>query len=282
MPTVPRIDWTAGAALRGSRLTPWHAFILGLIQGLTEFLPVSSSGHLVLGREALGLEPGGITFEIWLHLATLAAVVVALWSDIKRVLAGILPGAGSENAVFGRRLVVGMVVGTIPAVLVGFTLKEMIESAFTSVRLVGMDLLITAGILYLSRFFKSGTSVLTPGRALLIGTAQALAILPGISRSGATLTAGLMTGLSGVDAVRFSFMLSIPAILGAVVLELPALASLGAASPVGLVIGFVTASVSGYVSIRIVWRVMERGRLALFAPYCAVLGIAAVVWGGAM
>jgi undecaprenyl-diphosphatase len=263
-------------------LTPWNAFTLGIIQGLTEFLPVSSSGHLVLGRELLGLKPGGISFEIWLHLATLVAVVAALGSDIKRALAGILPGAEKETAAFGRQLAVGTIVGTIPAVVVGLLFKDMVESAFTSVRLVGVDLLITAGILFVSRFFAGGTSPLTPGRALAVGAAQALAILPGISRSGATLTAGLATGLSGVDAVRFSFILSIPAILGAVVLELPALASLGAASPAGLAVGFVTAAASGYVAIRIVWRVMERGRLIVFAPYCAVLGIVAVIWGGAM
>jgi undecaprenyl-diphosphatase len=261
-------------------LSAWYTLILGLVQGLTEFLPVSSSGHLVLAQYFLGVLGGGLALEIWLHLATLVAVVVALRADLFRVLRSFLPGATSEDRAYGRRLTVATIVGTIPAALVGLFLKDLVEGAFVSVRLVGVDLLITAGILVVSRFFTGGTATLTPTRGLLIGIAQALAILPGISRSGSTLTAGVVSRLSGVDAARFSFMLSIPAILGAVVLELPALADLGTTSPAALGVGFLSAAVTGYVAIRVVWRVMERGRLAVFAPYCALLGIAALFWGG--
>lgn len=261
-------------------MSPLDALILGLVQGLTEFLPVSSSGHLVLGRHLLGVAEGGITFEIWVHLATLVAVLVALGGDIRRILRSFFPGAAPETVRMGRDLTVGVLVGTVPAVLVGLFLKDQVEAAFTSVRLVGIDLLATSLILFVSRFFPGGTARLTPLRALFIGGAQALAVLPGISRSGSTLTAGLMGGLSGVDSARFSFMLAIPVILGAVVMELPALADLGASSPGALVAGFLSAAGSGYLAIRIVWRVMERGRLALFAPYCAAVGLLALIFGG--
>jgi len=257
-----------------------HALLLGLIQGLTEFLPVSSSGHLVIGRNLLGISEGGLTFEIWVHLATLVSVMVALGADIKSVLRSLVPGAAFPDAQAGRRIAIGVVVGTVPAVLVGLFLKDAVAAAFTSVRLVGIDLLVTSVILFISRYFRGGAARLTPGRSLIIGMAQALAILPGISRSGSTLTAGLITGLPGVDAARFSFLLAVPVILGAVVLDLPALANLGAASPGVLIAGFLSASLSGYLAIRIVWKVMEQGRLAMFAPYCAVVGLVVLLWGG--
>lgn len=258
----------------------FHALLLGLIQGLTEFLPVSSSGHLVIGRHLLGITEGGLTFEIWVHLATLVSVLAALGSDIRSVLRSLVPGTAFPGVQAGRRIALGVVVGTIPAVLVGLFLKDSVEAAFTSVRLVGFDLMVTAGILFASRYFRGGSAQVTPGRSLLIGLAQAMAILPGISRSGATLTAGLAMGLSGVEAARFSFMLAIPVILGAVVLDLPALAEMGASSPGALIAGFLSASLSGYLAIRIVWKVMEQGRLALFAPYCALIGLVVLIWGG--
>lgn len=254
------------------------ALLLGLIQGLTEFLPVSSSGHLVLLGRLLGVADDGLTFEIWLHLATLVAVAAALRREIAMILRSLHPGARGDSAARGRRLAVGVIVGTIPAVFVGLFLRDPVEAAFASIRIVGIDLIVTAVILWLSRRFRRGTNPLTPVRAWWVGVGQALAILPGISRAGTTLAAGLAMGLPGVEAARFSFILSMPAILGAVVLDLPGLAGLGSTDPAALAAGFVTAAASGYGAVRIVWRVMERGRLALFAPYCALLGIVVLVW----
>jgi undecaprenyl-diphosphatase len=257
-------------------MSPLDAFFLGLIQGLTEFLPVSSSGHLVVLSRVLG--EGGLTFDVWLHLATLVAVAAALRREIVTILRSLSPGAGGESTAWGRRMVVGVIVGTIPAVIVGLLLKDAVETAFTSIRVVGIDLIVTAVILWISRSFVGGSKRLTPMRAWWVGVGQALAILPGISRAGTTLATGLAMGLPGVEAARFSFILSMPAILGAVVLDLPALAGLGSTAPAALAVGFVTAALSGYAAVRIVWRVMERGRLALFAPYCALLGIVVLVW----
>lgn len=257
-------------------MNPLDALLLGLIQGLTEFLPVSSSGHLVILSRIL--DEGGLTFDVWLHLATLVAVVAALRREIGTILLSLRPGAGGESAAWGRRMVVGVIVGTIPAVLVGLLLRDTIEAAFTSIRVVGIGLIVTGVILWVSRNFVGGTNRLTPMRAWWVGVGQALAILPGISRAGTTLATGLAMGLPGVEAARFSFILSMPAILGAVVLDLPALAGLGSTNPAALAVGFVIAAASGYVAVRIVWRVMERGRLALFAPYCALLGTVVIVW----
>jgi len=255
------------------------ALILGLVQGLTEFLPVSSSGHLVLAGRLLGLQHASLAFDVWLHLATLTAVLVALRSDVWTMLRSLSPSAAAPVAKRGRTLIVAVVVGTIPAVIVGLLAKDAVEAAFTSVRLVGVDLLLTAVILGISRMFPGRGMPLGPMKALGIGVAQCIAILPGVSRSGSTLTAGLMFGLSGEEAARFSFLLSVPAILGAAVLDAKEIAHLGG-QPLLLIGSFVVAAVSGYVAIRVVWKVMERGKLAMFAPYCALLGIAALLIGG--
>lgn len=256
------------------------AFVLGLIQGLTEFLPVSSSGHLVLAGRLMGLRMNGVGFEIWLHLATLAAVVVALWPDVRMMIRSVFPGADPEEGRRGRGLVMGVIVGTIPAIFVGLFAKDAVEAAFSSVRLVGVDLLLTATILTVSRWFSGGGAALTSWRALLIGVGQSLAILPGVSRSGTTLTVGLALGLTGEESARFSFLLAIPAILGAVVLDFPELRGLGQSAPVALAVGFGIAMASGYLAIKMVWKVMQRGKLALFAPYCALLGLAAILLRG--
>ena len=261
-------------------MTLLDAFWLGLVQGLTEFLPVSSSGHLVLAGRVLHLTMSGVAFEIWLHVATLTAVVAALWRDIAGILRGILPGARPEAARRAWTLTGAIVLGTLPAVAVGLLAKDAIEAAFTSVRMVGIDLLLTAVILSLSRLRRPGDAPLTLRRGFLIGVAQAVAILPGVSRSGSTLAAGSLLGLRGAEAARFSFLLSLPAILGAAVLDAKEVNALGQGEPLVLAVGFVTAAVSGYFAIRVMWRVMERGRLALFAPYCAILGIAAILLGG--
>jgi undecaprenyl-diphosphatase len=260
-------------------LDPVSSLLLGLVQGLTEFLPVSSSGHLVLTERLFGVE-APLAFEVWLHVATLAAVLVALRRDVGTMLRSLDPRARGEETRRARVWILALVAGTVPAAVVGLTAADAVEAAFTSVRLVGVDLLLTALVLFASRFLPPRALPLTPLRGLGIGVAQALAILPGVSRSGMTLVAGLGLGLSGVESARFSFLLAVPAILGAVVLQLPELGALGGESPLALALGFLSAAVSGYGAVRIVWRVMERGRLAAFAPYCLLLGIVVLLWGG--
>ena len=256
-----------------------EAALLGLVQGLTEFLPVSSSGHLVLAERLLGITQSGLAFEIWLHVATLFAVAAALAREIGALCRGLVSPADPAERTRSWQFVLAIVVGTIPAALVGLTAKEAIEGAFASIRWVGVDLLFTALVLAASRAFPGGQRQANPLRGFLVGVAQAVAILPGVSRSGMTLTAGLALGFSPAEAVRFSFLLAVPAILGAVVLDFAALRELGAASPGALGAGFVTAALSGIVAIRLVWRLMQQGRLQIFAPYCALLGLAALLLG---
>jgi len=252
-------------------VTALDSLILGLVQGLTEFLPVSSSGHLVIAEKLLHVNDPGVAFEVWLHLATLAAVMFALRADVARLLRGLVPGR-SPAAADGRRLLLLLVVGTIPAVAVGLLASDKIEAAFDSVRVVGVDLLITAVILALSQWIPHRAEPLDARRAGLVGAAQAFAILPGVSRSGSTLVAGLALGLPGVEAARFSFLLAMPAILGAAVLEAKSLIALGETAPLTLALGFATALGSGYLAVQAVWKIMARGRLYWFAPYCAAVG----------
>jgi undecaprenyl-diphosphatase len=232
----------------------------------------------VLTEAFFGIHEADLTFEIWLHLATLIAVLIALRHEVFVMARSLLPKAEPAVRRGGHRLILGLIVGTIPAVLIGLFAMDAVEASFESVTGTGIQLLVTAGILAVTPWLPSGTAPISGWRALLIGIAQAIAILPGVSRSGITLAAGLATGLSARDAARFSFLLSVPAILGGAVLEAGALAQLSRIAAIPLVLGFLASGISGYLAIRAVWRIMERGKLAWFAPYCALLGIATILW----
>ena len=254
------------------------AVVLGLVQGLTEFLPVSSSGHLALTHHFLRIQSDGLAFEVWLHVATLVAVVAALQKEIRNLLRGLLPSAQPQQASAAKNMVVCLVVGTLPAVVVGLTAKSVIENAFQSPKAVGVGLLFTAGILVVSKLVPVKGLPLNVPRALAVGIGQALAIFPGVSRSGTTLTTGLVVGMAPLEAARFGFLLAVPAILGATVLELDALMDLGRSQPLPLLLGFAAAAGSGYLAVRLVWKLMEQGRLWIFAPYCAVVGLISILF----
>jgi len=250
--------------------------ILGVVQGLTEFLPVSSSGHLVLAQRVLHLDPPGTLVEATLHLGTLIAVLFVFRRDIVRLLSALFI-RGEERMEVGR-----LAIATVPIALVGFLLRARIEQAFSSVLLVGICLLVTAGILFLADRASRSTrrSSVRLFDALLIGFAQAAALLPGISRSGATIGTGLLLGIRGSQAARFSFLLAIPAILGAgafklyVALGEPAVTE---AAWGGLLLGAVAAALVGALAIKGLLAVIARGKLKAFGIYCAVVGVAAIV-----
>jgi undecaprenyl-diphosphatase len=248
-----------------------QAFILGSVQGLTEFLPVSSSGHLVLFQNIFGLKDNVLTFDIAVHFATMVAVIVVFWKDILGILKH--PFA---------KLTWLLVIGTLPAVLVGLTLKKTVEGLFEGGRTLGLEFIATGLILWFVESVRKGDKKLdgtSPLDALWIGAAQAVAILPAVSRSGLTIAGALFRGFTREFAAKFSFLLSIPAILGATVLDLPdALGLLHSTGTVGvptvsLVVGMVTALVSGFVAIKWMIRVLTRGSLRGFAVYVMVLGI---------
>jgi len=272
----------------------WQALLLGVIQGLTEFLPISSSGHLVLFQNLLGFREPELLLDICLHLGTLAAVVVVFRHEIRQIIAtlftlpSLLGPAGGLRPLLREnpqvRICFLILLGSVPTAVMGFLFHRAADRIFGSIELVGVMLLITGGLLWFTR------RVHGPGRplqrmrildALYIGLAQGLAILPGISRSGATISTALYLGLERRLAGRFSFLLSIPAILGALVLELKS-ANLHASATVGgIVLGTAAACISGYFALIALLRLVEKGRIQFFAPYCWLLGAAALIWKAA-
>lgn len=252
---------------------------LGVVQGLTEFLPVSSSGHLVIAQYFLReFEQPGLTFDVVLHLGTLGAVLVYFRREVRLVLSGLRPG---ELGVPGRRLIGLLVVGTIPAVIAALAFKDAIEASFESLAPVGVSLIVTGvWLLVTSRFARGERELdrLTLKDAVVVGLCQSAALFPGISRSGSTIGAGLATGLSHGTAARFSFLLSIPAILGAAVFNLKDAAAIERDAWLAYAIGFLTAFAIGYLAIGIVIKFLESQRFHLFGYYCLVLGGAILVY----
>lgn len=247
-------------------MTWWQALILGLVQGVTEFLPVSSSGHLALGSSLMEIPAGSVFFEVVLHLATLGAIIVFFNSQLLRLR---------------RHEIVALVVGTLPAVVVGLGFKDQIESLFGSVLIVSLALMVTgifnlvADRLLQHRSPSVSLETISWKNGLVVGLFQALAITPGISRSGSTVLAGLSQDLDRESAFRFSFLLAIPAVAGAGVLQLKDLAEGGFVLEVGwvpLTLGAVAAFVSGLLSLKLFKIILTSARLELFGWYCLVIG----------
>lgn len=246
---------------------------MGLVQGLTEFLPVSSSGHLVLAQELFGYKPEGILLEVTLHVATLLAVLIYYRRrlfDIAR--AGV--GTGGWPRFLGL-----VIIASVPAAIVGLFFEDRIEGLFESPFLIGFALLFTAAVLASSMFARSrgiNYATLGFGTAFLIGVAQAVAIAPGVSRSGMTIVAALWLGTVAEEAAAFSFILSVPAILGAGILTAKDITTVGI--PLGpLTVGFAAAFVAGVFAIYIVIRTLSARKFPYFAIYCCIIGAAAIV-----
>ncbi|MBA2565620.1 MAG: undecaprenyl-diphosphate phosphatase [Gemmatimonadetes bacterium] len=240
-------------------MTDFEALVLGVIQGLTEFLPVSSKGHLVIGETLLGLRLTSLTFELLVHFATLGAVLVVLRARIWRVL--------RERDV---EYVGKLALACLPVGAAGFVFKDAIERVFHDPAITGFGLLFTGCVLFGIRFVPRGERTApTRGGALVIGLAQTLALFPGVSRSGMTIAAGLLVGLVGSGAAEFSFLLSLPVILAAVALQAVEIqGSTGGFTPSAMIIGFVSAFVVGVFAIRAVYRLLAHSRFGDFAFYC--------------
>lgn len=243
-----------------------QAIILGILQGLTEFLPVSSSGHLVIAQTIIpSFNQPGVLFDVVLHAGTLLAIIFYFRKTIQKI---------------NSKYLIMLIIGTIPVVLVGMLFQNQIESLFQSVKLVGFALLITSALNYLtdkkiSRKFgpKQG-----PSLSLLIGVAQAFAIIPGISRSGATIFAGTRLGLKRKNAAEFSFLLSIPAVLGANVLQFITHGLSASVDISTYLAGFLGAFVAGYLSISVVLKLLLTKKFGIFAVYCAIVGISVLLF----
>ncbi|MDR7529115.1 MAG: undecaprenyl-diphosphate phosphatase [Armatimonadota bacterium] len=261
--------------------------ILGLVQGLTEFLPVSSTAHLIFAQAFLGITRPGILLEAVLHLGTALAALVLFWADVRRLLAGwwaSLTGRACDDEVrrYGRLAWLIVAITAITAA-VGLALADPFERMFGSLRGTAFQLVLTGAILFLAR--RSGErTALEAGAAdaVAVGLAQAAAIVPGISRSGTTIAAATWLGMRGDEAARLSFLAAIPAVAGAGLFglkDLPLGAALGY-TPVQLAAGFVASLISGALAIRWLLAVVRRGRLAGFAVYCVVAGAAVLAAAG--
>ena len=282
----------------------WKAIILGIIQGAAEFLPISSSGHLVIVKEVMGIDlgNGGVFFDVMLHLGTLLAIFVAFWKDIKRLIVEGLHIIGDIicnigiffGRIFGkectyrrvvrssyRKLVVLILVSTIPTGIIGILLSDVIALANGMILVPGICLLITALFLWIADLADEGekrpkeASYLNAGA---IGIAQGLATMPGISRSGTTITACLLCGFEKRFAVKYSFIMSIPAVLGAVVPELKDFSSIQFSNQdiIACVVATVVAAIVGYLSICFMMRLVRGKQYKYFSVYCAVMGFIAV------
>jgi undecaprenyl-diphosphatase len=263
-------------------LSVLDAVLLSVLQGLTEFLPVSSSGHLVLAQQLLNLHhPQIMSFDVFVHFGTLASVVVVFWKDIIEILSSFIKAFQSLKTKEEHkkteyfRLGIAILIGSVPAGVIGLAFYRQIEDVFTDPKFVAMNIVITGLILFLTRLARPvrgrKVGILS---SIIIGLAQMVAILPGISRSGSTMSAALFLKISPVQAARFSFLLSVPVIAGAALLETYKLITYGTPfSLTQIIIGIVLSAVSGYAAIKLLLRIMEKGKFSWFSLYCLVIGI---------
>ena len=256
-----------------------EALILGLLQGLTEFLPVSSSGHLELGKVALDIEAKeSLTFAIIVHAATVLSIIVVFFKDIRELLTGLLKLQWNESTIYSAKILVSMV----PVGIVGIFFMSQVESVYTgNIVFVGSMLLITASLLLLTYLAKSRNKDVTFLDAFLIGVAQSVAVLPGISRSGATIATGLLLGVRKDLVTRFSFLMVLVPIIGATFFDIIRTAEPNevAIGTIPLLVGFVAAFLSGLFACRVMLEVVRKGKLIYFAIYCIFVASIAIFLG---
>lgn len=260
-----------------------QALILGLVQGLTEYLPVSSSGHLTIGQEILGVtSEENLTFDVVVHVATVLSTLVILWKEVVWLLNGMLKFKWNNE----MRYAVCILVSMIPVGIVGVFFKDYIEEIFGSgLLIVGICLLITASLLAFSYYYRPRQKDNISMRdAFIIGIAQALAVLPGLSRSGSTIATGLLLGNNKAKLAQFSFLMVIPPILGEALLDVMKAMKHGADAVAGdismsaLAVGFVAAFISGCAACQWMVNIVKKGKLIYFAYYCVVIGLLAIVY----
>jgi undecaprenyl-diphosphatase len=268
-----------------------QAIVLGIVQGLTEFLPVSSSAHLVFMHELTGVEPS-LAYDTMLHIGTLVAVVAYFWSDLINMFKSFFSSLidiprgqfrkGLQEDQF-KKLAWLVVIGTIPAGIAGILFKDFFEGLFSNIVAVSFFLIITGFLLFGSEMIsrrissKTGLKEMNIKNSIIVGIAQACAIAPGISRSGATISTGLFLGLERELAARYSFLLSIPAILGAALIQTKDIASILDISTMGVISGFIASIISGYLAIKFMLKLIKEKDLLPFAYYCWIVGLLAII-----
>ncbi|MDO9530155.1 MAG: undecaprenyl-diphosphate phosphatase [Syntrophales bacterium] len=267
-------------------MSPWEGIILGVIQGLTEFLPVSSSGHLVIAQSFMkGFRQPGVLFDVMLHFGTLLAVIFFLRRDLYEIVKAIVPKQ-PDNVDYAlisirRKTAVLIGVGTIFTCIIGFALKDKVHILFESVNVVAFMLLVTGFLLFLSDKIKNTEKFekdMTITDSIIIGIVQGIAIVPGISRSGSTIAFGIFRKLDRETAARFSFLLSIPAVIGAVILESRHIVSVPSSDLIIYIAGTIAALLTGFMSLKLLFLIIKKRGLSIFAYYCWFVGIATLLF----
>ena len=256
-------------------MTVWDGVLLGFIQGATEFLPVSSSGHLVMAQALLAIEIPGVLFEVAVHVATLLSIVLVYRGRLVQLARGAFEGDRDAYRYLGL-----LFVATLPAAFLGVFGQGAIEALFDDPYVPGVGLLVTGTLLWSGRAALPKAIATRPGwgAALLIGVAQAFALVPGISRSGVTVVAALWLGVEAKEAAAFSFLMALPVITGAAILQAPEVAGGAALPPLVLLGGGLAAAVTGVFAIRTFVAVLDKRAFHLFAPYCWVVGVAFLLY----
>jgi undecaprenyl-diphosphatase len=257
-----------------------EAIILGIIQGLTEFLPVSSSGHIVIGSELLGLSgEENLSFAIVVHAATVMSTIVILWNEIWKLLQGVFKFRWNSETRYVTKIVLSM----IPVLIIGLFFKDYVEQLFgEGLLIVGCCLLLTAALLTFAFKVKPKEKKnITWWDAFIIGIAQAIAVLPGLSRSGATIATGILLGNNKESVAKFSFLMVLVPILGEAILSIKDFSAAGSVailSPFVLLSGFIAAFVTGCIACKWMISLVKKGKLIYFAIYCAVVGVISIVY----
>jgi undecaprenyl-diphosphatase len=255
-----------------------EAIILGLIQGLTEFLPISSSGHLEIGKFLFGIDAEtNFYFSVAVHGATALSVIIVLWKEIALLTVGLFKFKWNYETQYIAKIVVSI----IPVVFVGFFMKDFVEGFFTgNMILLSVAFILSAALLFLTFFIKPKEKPIGFANSFIIGIAQAIAILPGISRSGATIATGMLLGTKKSEIAKFSFLMALIPIIGANIVEVLGGDFIADGTSYAVIFaGFIAAFVSGYIACKWMIELVKRGNLVWFAVYCAVVGVFSLLLG---
>ena len=243
--------------------------VLGIIQGITEFLPISSSGHLVIAQIILGIKSPGNTLEVLFHFGTLMSVVFVFFEDIKQIFS-------TMNEKNNQLFIFYIIIATLPAIFAGLLLKDYFLKIFDNVHLVGIALCLTGILLILSKRFKNNQKAISFSSSILVGVMQAIAIIPGISRSGSTISICMYLGIPPKEAARFSFLLSIPVILGASILGFLEIESINTLNNLTLIVAIITSFITGVLALKFLLRILEAGSFHFFGFYCLIAGVSTI------
>lgn len=243
----------------------FQAIILGIVQGITEWLPISSSGHLMILHELFGFGTD-VAFDVLLHVATLVVILIVFWKDILAILKSLFAWRWDENT----KLLLFIVLATIPTALFGLLLQDWLLGLFTNLLLLGVFFVINGLILLMTKFIAAPKKTLNWWQSLVIGLAQGLSIIPSLSRSGLTISTGMFLGIKKENLIKFSFLMAVPAIIGAAILELDKLVI---TDIVPVIAGTLASLVVGYLSLRWLIKLVEKSKLYEFGYYCIIVGL---------